>query len=58
MGITPDNAVFVLLSFEGPDIYSIAGGLGVRMSHDLLGTAPSFLPAPNPIPFGVGENLR
>lgn len=31
--INPDNALFVLLSFEGPDIYSQAGGLGVRMSE-------------------------
>jgi glycosyltransferase involved in cell wall biosynthesis len=28
---TPDRTVFVLLSFEGPDLYSQAGGLGVRM---------------------------
>jgi glycosyltransferase involved in cell wall biosynthesis len=28
---TPDRTVFVLLSFEGPDLYSLAGGLGVRM---------------------------
>jgi glycosyltransferase involved in cell wall biosynthesis len=27
----PDTTVFVLLSFEGPDLYSQAGGLGVRM---------------------------
>lgn len=31
--IDVDNAVFVLLSFEGPDIYSQAGGLGVRITH-------------------------
>ena len=30
--ITPDNSVFVLASFEGPDLYSQAGGLGVRMA--------------------------
>ena len=29
-GINPNNSVFVLLSFEGPDAYSLAGGLGVR----------------------------
>src|SRR5690349_18130020 len=29
-GIHPENTVFVVLSFEGPDIYSQAGGLGVR----------------------------
>jgi glycosyltransferase involved in cell wall biosynthesis len=28
---TPDRTVFVLLSFEGPDLYSLAGGLGVRV---------------------------
>jgi glycosyltransferase involved in cell wall biosynthesis len=28
---TPDRTVFVLLSFEGPDRYSQAGGLGVRV---------------------------
>ncbi|MFI5283698.1 MAG: glycosyltransferase family 4 protein [Candidatus Dormibacterales bacterium] len=26
----PSNTVFVILSFEGPDVYSQAGGLGVR----------------------------
>jgi glycosyltransferase involved in cell wall biosynthesis len=31
--ITSDNAVFILLSFEGPDAYSFAGGLGIRMTH-------------------------
>ena len=29
---TPDRAVFVVVSFEGPDPYSQAGGLGVRVS--------------------------
>ncbi len=32
-GITPANATFVLLSFEGPDRYSTAGGLGVRIAE-------------------------
>ena len=32
-GIAADNTVFVMLSFEGPDIYSQAGGLGVRVTH-------------------------
>ena len=32
-GITADNTIFVLLSFEGPDQYSLAGGLGVRMTN-------------------------
>lgn len=29
--ITPENAQFALLSFEGPDAYSAAGGLAVRV---------------------------
>ncbi len=32
-GITTRNTVFVLLSFEGPDPYSSAGGLGVRVTN-------------------------
>lgn len=32
MHLTPANAVFVIISFEGPDPYSQAGGLGVRMT--------------------------
>src|SRR6202521_385397 len=32
MIFTPDRTVFALLSFEGPDLYSLAGGLGVRMT--------------------------
>ena len=31
--ITPDNTLFVLLCFEGPDIYSTAGGLGTRVTE-------------------------
>jgi glycosyltransferase involved in cell wall biosynthesis len=31
MIFTPDRTVFVVLSFEGPDLYSQAGGLGVRV---------------------------
>jgi glycosyltransferase involved in cell wall biosynthesis len=31
--INTDNTVFVILSFEGPDIYSQAGGLGVRVTN-------------------------
>ena len=31
MQVTPDRTVFVILSFEGPDVYSQAGGLGVRV---------------------------
>ncbi len=30
--VAPDTAVFILVSFEGPDPYSQAGGLGVRVS--------------------------
>jgi glycosyltransferase involved in cell wall biosynthesis len=28
-----ENTVFVLLSFEGPDLYALAGGLGVRIAQ-------------------------
>lgn len=28
-----DNIEFVILCFEGPDPYSQAGGLGVRVTH-------------------------
>jgi glycosyltransferase involved in cell wall biosynthesis len=31
--INTDNTIFILISFEGPDIYSQAGGLGVRVTH-------------------------
>jgi glycosyltransferase involved in cell wall biosynthesis len=34
--ITPRNTQFVILSFEGPDGYSMAGGLGVRMTNMAL----------------------
>lgn len=27
----PDRVCFILISFEGPDLYSLAGGLGTRM---------------------------
>lgn len=30
---TPDQVEFILLSFEGPDSYSQAGGLGVRITN-------------------------
>ncbi len=33
MILSPDLAVFCILSFEGPDCYSQAGGLGVRVTH-------------------------
>jgi len=29
--VAPERTVFVILSFEGPDVYSQAGGLGVRV---------------------------
>jgi len=31
--INVDNTIFVIFSFEGPDAYSQAGGLGVRITH-------------------------
>jgi glycosyltransferase involved in cell wall biosynthesis len=31
--LQPDQVEFVLLSFEGPDLYSKAGGLGVRIAN-------------------------
>jgi len=31
MVFEPQRTVFVILSFEGPDVYSQAGGLGVRV---------------------------
>lgn len=31
--IGTDNTTFVILSFEGIDSYSLAGGLGVRVTH-------------------------
>jgi glycosyltransferase involved in cell wall biosynthesis len=32
-GISPENTVFVSLCFEGPDTYSMAGGLGARVTE-------------------------
>jgi glycosyltransferase involved in cell wall biosynthesis len=31
--ITPENTVFMVISFEGRDPYSLAGGLGVRVTN-------------------------
>ena len=31
--MTAENTEFVILSFEGPDLYSMAGGLGVRVTN-------------------------
>jgi glycosyltransferase involved in cell wall biosynthesis len=33
MSITPDNTMFIVLSFEGHDVYSTVGGLGARVTH-------------------------
>jgi hypothetical protein len=33
MDITPQNTIFIVLSFEGPDVYSTAGGLGSRITY-------------------------
>ena len=33
VGISPENTVFVSLCFEGPDVYSTAGGLGTRVTE-------------------------
>jgi glycosyltransferase involved in cell wall biosynthesis len=33
MQIDSENTIFILLSFEGPDRYSLAGGLGVRVTN-------------------------
>ncbi|MDT8304386.1 MAG: glycosyltransferase [Anaerolineae bacterium] len=33
MKYTPEELTFCILSFEGPDRYALAGGLGVRVSH-------------------------
>jgi glycosyltransferase involved in cell wall biosynthesis len=33
MTLSPHAITFCLLSFEGPDRYSLAGGLGVRITH-------------------------
>lgn len=32
-GISPANTTFVVLCFEGPDRYSVAGGLGIRVTE-------------------------
>jgi glycosyltransferase involved in cell wall biosynthesis len=32
-GLSPDNTVFLVISFEGPDQYAKAGGLGVRVAE-------------------------
>ncbi len=31
--LSPKNTVFLIISFEGPDRYSLAGGLGVRVTQ-------------------------
>ncbi len=42
--LTPETLEFVLLSFEGPDQYSLAGGLGVRMKELALELARQGFP--------------
>src|SRR6266851_317892 len=31
--MSPENTLFVILCFEGPDVYSTAGGLGTRVTE-------------------------
>jgi len=31
--VSPENTLFVMLCFEGPDVYSTAGGLGTRVTE-------------------------
>jgi len=33
MNISPENTIFAVLSFEGSDAYSMAGGLGARVTY-------------------------
>jgi glycosyltransferase involved in cell wall biosynthesis len=33
VSLRPDDTVFIIICFEGPDSYSLAGGLGVRVSR-------------------------
>lgn len=33
LSLNPDNTEFVVFSFEGPDPYALAGGLGVRIAN-------------------------
>jgi glycosyltransferase involved in cell wall biosynthesis len=63
--LAPDSAVFILVSFEGPDPYSQAGGLGVRvtgMAHALVDldyeTHQFFIGDPDLPPLQVGEEGR
>ncbi len=44
LSLTPDTLEFVLLSFEGPDEYAMAGGLGVRMKELALELARQGFP--------------
>lgn len=32
MGVAPENTIFIVLCFEGPDSYSMAGGLGDKIT--------------------------
>ena len=33
MGIAPENTMFIVLSFEGTDVYSMAGGLSSKIAY-------------------------
>jgi len=64
-GIRPDNTVVIVLSFEGPDIYSMAGGLGVRvtelsraLANDGFETHLFFIGDPTRAGHEVAENER
>jgi glycosyltransferase involved in cell wall biosynthesis len=63
--LDPDGALFILVSFEGPDPYSQAGGLGVRMTgmaHTLVNldyeTHQFFIGDPDLPPLQVGAEGR
>ena len=43
--LNPENTTFVLLSFEGPDPYARAGGLGVRVTELSLALAEAGFPS-------------
>ena len=53
--LTPDTLQFVLLSFEGPDQYSMAGGLGMSLAEILSALVVHQLKRPGaPFVFGAG----
>jgi glycosyltransferase involved in cell wall biosynthesis len=53
--ITPENSEFVILSFEGPDGYANAGGLGVRITNLALTLANLGYPTHH---FFIGDPRR